>query len=183
MIWISILSLIFFGVLFFIMFKHFSGGNLQLINNVNAQLNSIRSELNERLKETTQSLLNTHDSVGKRLDSATDVMGKVQSSLGELKVTQQHLSEKMKDISSLQDLLKPPQIRGGIGEVLLENILIQIFGDRKEFYQFQYLFKSGEKVDAIIRIGDLIVCIDAKFPLESFQRMMAKASRNMRSSL
>ena len=177
MIWISAFLLVVFSALVFIMFKHFSRDNSQLINNVNVQLNSMRSELNERLKETTQSVTNTRDVIDRKLEGNTDVIGKLQTSLGKLEAQNEQLSEKMKDISSLQDLLKPPQVRGGIGEVLLENILTQIFGDHKEFYQTQYKFKSGEAVDAIIQAAkDTIICIDAKFPLESFQRMIADTS-------
>jgi DNA recombination protein RmuC len=37
----------------------------------------------------------------------------------------------------------------------------------------QYGFRSGERVDAALKLGDRIVAVDAKFPLESCQRMLA----------
>jgi len=41
----------------------------------------------------------------------------------------------------------------------------------KDQYQLQYQFKSGEKVDAVVKLRDgLLVPIDAKFPLENFRR-------------
>lgn len=36
----------------------------------------------------------------------------------------------------------------------------------------QYGFRSGEKVDAVVRLGDSWVPVDAKFPLENFKRML-----------
>src|SRR5204863_8911204 len=43
-----------------------------------------------------------------------------------------------------------------------------------------HAFRSGEKVDAAIRIGERIVPIDAKFPLENFRRMLGEADEAQR---
>ncbi|MCX5657991.1 MAG: DNA recombination protein RmuC, partial [Candidatus Omnitrophica bacterium] len=75
-----------------------------------------------------------------------------------------------KDISSLQELLRQPKFRGEVGEFFLENILSQIIP--KGYFELQYIFKSGNKVDAIIRIGENMVAVDAKFPLDSFRRII-----------
>jgi DNA anti-recombination protein RmuC len=119
------------------------------------QLNSLREDLNSRLQETGKTLQDTHKTVGERLEGITGVIGNViggvQSTLGKMMETDKQLYEKIKDLSSLQDMLRPPQVRGGIGETLLGNIISQVFGEHKEFYQFQYQFKSGEQVDAVIR--------------------------------
>jgi DNA recombination protein RmuC len=40
-----------------------------------------------------------------------------------------------------------------------------------EAYSLQYGFKSGERVDAVIR-ADRLVPIDAKFPLDNFERLV-----------
>jgi DNA recombination protein RmuC len=73
-----------------------------------------------------------------------------------------------KDIASIQDLLRPPQIRGGLGEMTLNNILSELLP--RQNFEEQYRFRNGVIVDAIIKIGDRIVPIDSKFPLESFER-------------
>src|SRR6185436_14613111 len=53
---------------------------------------------------------------------------------------------------------------------ILKDIISQMFP--KNSFHLQYSFKSGEKVDAAIKTDAGILCIDSKFPMENFQRMM-----------
>ena len=104
--------------------------------------------------------------------------------LGQLSEATQNMLEVGKTITSLEDLLKPPKLRGGMGETLLAELLNQILP--KEFVEFQYAFKSGEKVDAVIHLGDALVPVDSKFPLENFRKLVAstdnKEADNLRKS-
>src|SRR5262249_25534254 len=45
----------------------------------------------------------------------------------------------------------------------------------------QHGFRSGERVDAAIRLGERLVPVDAKFPLEDFRRMLDAADDEARS--
>ena len=144
-------------------------------------LNNLRTELNERLKETQQALLNTHQAVGERLDNATRVFGEVSTSLGKLDAASKRVIEVGENISSLQELLRAPKFRGEIGETFLSNLLTQVF-PKKESFQLQYQFKNGDTVDAIIRIGNNFVPVDAKFPLENFKRMIDSPNEEEKKS-
>jgi len=144
-------------------------------------LNNLRRELNERLKETQQALLNTHQAVGERLDNATRVFGEVSTSLGKLDAASKRVIEVGENISSLQELLRAPKFRGEIGETFLSNLLTQVF-PRKESFQLQYQFKNGDTVDAVIRIGNNFVPVDAKFPLENFKRMIDSPNEEEKKS-
>ncbi len=81
------------------------------------------------------------------------------------------VQEVMKEISSFQEFFKSPKIRGQWGEASLIHILSEYFP--KELYQAQYLFSSGEQVDAVLRLPNKkIISIDAKFPFDNFRRMV-----------
>ncbi len=145
------------------------------------QLKRINENLASHLKDSLAVIQEANKNVGVRLDSATKVVGDVKEHLGRLEKANQQLYEIGKDISSLQDLLRAPKIRGGVGEYILENLLKQILP--QEYFKLQYEFKNKERVDAVIRFGEGIVPVDAKFPLENFKRMIEAKEENRKAAL
>jgi DNA recombination protein RmuC len=131
----------------------------------------ISSQVNERLNQMNQSLQEANKIIGQGLGSATNVFGNVEEQLGRLQETNRQIFEISKDISSLQELLRVPKLRGQIGETFLENLLSQVLP--KDYYQIQYRFRSSDTVDAVIRLGEKMVPVDAKFSLENFQKFLA----------
>ncbi len=73
-------------------------------------------------------------------------------------------------VTEVQQLLRVPRLRGMLGELWLEELLRQVFPTG--YYELQYSFKSGERVDAVIRLGGRLVPVDSKFPLEDYQRLL-----------
>jgi DNA recombination protein RmuC len=143
-----------------------------------AMVLKISNQVNERLNQMNQSLQEANKSIDQKLASATGIFGGVQKQLGKLEATNIQILDVSKNISSLQDLLRAPKFRGEMGETLLENLLAQVLP--KEYFQTQYRFKSGDTVDAVIRLGDKIVPVDAKFSLENFQRMVSATDEAQR---
>jgi len=125
----------------------------------------------QRLKEQGDAL---SKAVGERIDGTIKVFGELKERLGELTQRTKDIQEVGKNISSLQEILRSPKPRGGLGEILLERLLADSLP--VDFYDLQYKFRNGETVDAVVRIGGNLVPIDAKFPLEDFERMVAAES-------
>lgn len=86
-------------------------------------------------------------------------MADVQKSLGEM-------SEVGRGIKSLQDFLASPKLRGGLGEEILGQMIGETFP--KNAFHLQYQFKSGVKVDAVLKTDAGLLCIDSKFPTQEF---------------
>jgi DNA recombination protein RmuC len=143
------------------------------VQSIQRQLGQVLGHVNDRLKENADVLNTTQQSLGERLDNAARVVGQVQRILGGLEEANRKIYEVGKDIASLQEILRAPKLRGGLGEFLLEDLLGQILPS--QHFSIQYAFRSGEKVDAVIKLGSCVVPVDAKFPLENFKRMLEAA--------
>ena len=146
---------------------------------INQHLGQVLNSVNERLKENSEILHKTQQTLGERLDRAAQVVGHVQKSLGGLEEANRKIYEVGKDIASLQEILRAPKLRGGLGEFFLGDLLAQILP--ADHFQLQFAFKSGEKVDAVIMLGGAFVPVDAKFPLENFKRIMEGATEEDKS--
>ena len=104
------------------------------------------------------------------MQATTGAIGDMNRSLGEIRTRGERLEEFGKAINEIGSLLKPPQMRGMTGEVLLEKMLSDMLPSGA--YQMKYSFRSGDQVDAIIKFREFILPIDSKFPLDSFRRML-----------
>ena len=143
------------------------------------QLSQIRSEVKQQLQNVTSQLTDTTGQIGKRLDAAANVISDVKKEIGGLSQASKQIFDVGKDISKLSEILKAPKARGILGELSLENLLGQILP--QEYYEIQYMFKSGEKVDAVVKLGQKLVPIDAKYVLAKFNRITEAAGEEERN--
>ncbi len=141
--------------------------SFQLINQWNSDL---RQVIDQKLHQNIEAIQLSHKTMGERLDHTAQVVGAVQGQLGELGQASARILEVGKDIASLQDILRAPKLRGGLGEIFLNDLLAQMLPQAN--YQLQYEFSSKQKVDAVIKLGSHLVPVDAKFPLENFRKML-----------
>jgi len=126
-------------------------------------LRNLNTDVSRFFKDANQEL-------GTRLETATRAVTNVHEHLGRLEESQQRLHDVGKDIAGLQDLLRVPKMRGGIGELFLEALLNQTMP--RDFFTLQYEFKNNARVDAVVRFGQGLVPVDAKFPLENFRKII-----------
>src|SRR6185369_1888196 len=102
----------------------------------------------------------TNKAINERLDNAARVIGAVTKELGQM----QQIG---KSLSYVQDFLLSAKKRGTIGEQIMEEMLKQSLPPH--MYSLQYRFRSGEIVDAIIKLGDRILAMDSKFSMENYR--------------
>ena len=77
------------------------------------QLRTINEQVNQQLLLVNQQLQSSSGQIGQRLDSAREVISKVSERLGELSKTSEQIHEVGKNIATLQEILRPPKLRGG----------------------------------------------------------------------
>lgn len=73
-------------------------------------------------------------------------------------------------LAELHRSMVVPATRGAVGETLLAQLLQNWLPQAA--YQLQYGFRNGARADAVIRMGNSLVAVDAKFPLEAISRSM-----------
>ena len=102
-----------------------------------ATLASVRDELHQFRTEMTGQMGQVGSGVQQQLQHVTQVVGAVQGKLGELGQATQRVFDVGRDIAGLEQILKSPKVRGGLGEILLENLLAQVLPGH---YALQHAF-------------------------------------------
>ncbi len=160
--------------------EQMSDGLAKNISQLTQQQDAINTQLRGITDQVNRQLQSSSGEINKRLDNAARVIGDVQKNIGELSEASKRIFEVGKDISTLQEILQPPKLRGGVGEQFLGELLSQILPN--EFFTLQYSFSSGERVDAVVRLGGKLVPIDSKFPLDNFKRIIECKSEEERKT-
>lgn len=131
------------------------------------KLEKMRVTVDEKLQSTLEKRL------GQSFKLVSERLEQVQRGLGEM----QGLAS---DVGDFKRVLTNVKTRGTWGEVQLENLLDQIF--IKDHYEKQVMLSptSRDSVDFAIKLPDkgsshgfIYLPIDAKFPLEDYQRLVA----------
>lgn len=148
-----------------------------------SQLSAQRSDLQQRIDAMDQRLgqqvNSVQQSVVQSLSSSSQTLQQVTERLAGIDSAAKRIIDEVgPGISALQDVLKPPALRGGFGETLLEQLLSDVLP--RETYVLQHQFRSGERVDAAIRLPEGLVPVDSKFPLEGLGRLLSAQSAEER---
>ena len=171
---IIILIIVGFSLLFFFLNRKLSSlapqesdkTLLEWLKTMQQSLETTNRTLNESMQSNSTTMVRTlqenSKQLNERLDKAAEVIRDVGKEVGQM-------SEIGRNMRELQDFLKSPKLRGNIGEQVLKDLIAQIFP--KNHFHLQYTFASGEKVDAAIQTDAGILPIDAKFPMENFQKL------------
>jgi DNA recombination protein RmuC len=137
----------------------------------------LQTQLDALREQLTTSLSGNRMEIDRRLEETNRVVGDVRRGLGEVDRQVRAVSAAARDLRGLQELLRSPTARGGMGEFLLNELLEQVLP--RAHFELQHEFAGGERVDAVLRLGDGLVPVDAKFPLENFRRLrQAGAEQN-----
>lgn len=137
------------------------------------QLNALQQRLDAFGENVSNTLRDSADKMNTRLDNAAKVVGDLREKVGQI-------HEVGKAAAELVNIMRAPKLRGGMGELFLGDLLGQILPP--EHYRLQHPFKSGEKVDAAICIGERFVPVDAKFPYENFRRVVEAGTEAERAT-
>jgi DNA recombination protein RmuC len=126
-------------------------------------LGGIEEKVDRRLDGLDGRLLTSQQSAGQ---TATQIVER----LTKLDGTAAQMLHQANNLARLEQALRPPKARGGFGEILLGKLLADTLP--ADAYQLQFTFRSGERVDAVIKASERLLPVDSKFPLDNFERLV-----------
>lgn len=144
--------------------------------NLTQQIGLVTQSVQKTTEQLNQQLSAQTNTIGTRLDTAAKVIGDLQKSQGQLLQATEDMKQLGASVGQLELLLKAPKLRGGLGELMLEDLLRQVLP--AALFATQYRFRNGNTVDAIVKTANGIIPIDSKFPLENFRKMVETTSES-----
>jgi len=142
--------------------------------NVQTSLEAVRSDMGNRLDANASAMSQTSKTVNDRMANVQTAFASLQEQVGAMSEQARQIAEVSKGLGDLERIFSAPKLRGGVGEMQLENLLSQVFA--REQYEVQYRFSSGDIADALVHLPQGDVVIDSKFSLENFRRMASAPS-------
>lgn len=130
-----------------------------LTQQTNTQLKEISGQVEKRLTEGFEKTNATFHDVIKRLALIDEAQKKITELSG--------------NVVSLQEILADKRSRGAFGEVQLNALVRNVMPE--QHISFQHTLSTGARVDCMLFLPEPTgnIAIDAKFPLESYQRMVS----------
>ncbi len=135
---------------------------------VDRRFDELRRSMETRVESVENRLATGQKSVADHLGQSGHLLQELGERLGRLHEASQKIEKLAGDVTRLEDLLKPPKLRGTLGEMFLEQALGQVLPPGA--FAMQHPLGDGVLVDAAVFLQDRIVPIDSKFPLENFRR-------------
>ena len=154
--------------------------------NKNSQDNS--KELESKLESFIEAFkLTSAENLNKQLQDSkqdqknmeirfSETINKLTKELEKIKGTNEQVLTFANQMKTLEKILGNQKQRGILGEIQLENLLANVLPP--ELFQMQYSFNNGEAVDAVIKVGEFIIPIDAKFSLDNYNKMIESSDEN-----
>lgn len=128
-----------------------------LSDQVRQQLQQLTQQVNQQLHQGFEKTSTTFSDIIKRLTVIDEAQKKI--------------TELSSHVVSLQDVLSDRKARGAFGEVQLSNLIANMIP--ATHYRMQYTLSNQKRADCILFLpqptGNIV--IDAKFPLETYQKM------------
>ena len=144
-----------------------------------------RREIQERLDTISKTInvfqKSSSDDMQKRFDVTRKIIVDLTEKLKEIEGTNKQVLSFAQQIKTLEKILGNQKQRGILGEIQLENLLANVLPP--ELFTMQYKFANGDTVDAVIRVGDFLIPVDAKFSLDNYNRMIETNDESIISDL
>lgn len=151
----------------------------KLTKSLNDEVTKITEKVDAKFIDINQKI---EEKIYQGFKTTTQTVENVVEKLALLEQAQKNIQELSGQVVTLNNVLSNNQSRGKFGEFQLSAILHQVFGETREIYELQTDLKvkgrDTVRPDAQIHLPEPnhLVCIDAKFPFQSYQKIFDRQS-------
>jgi DNA recombination protein RmuC len=158
-------------VLILLLKRHPSDLSARFDASLKEQFLAFQSDIHTELNTTREEVVRSKDLISEHTIKTIDTIKEMGETIHKI-IQQQEEAQKLGE--SLKDILQVPKLRGSYGEVVLEEMLERILP--KGIWERQYSIAGREQVDAVVKIKDVVIPIDAKFPRDDYRRYLDSPS-------
>ena len=173
-------------------FEQLKRNSTQLISeNIDKGIKDLRQDLDRSLKQQSEQINKSISSLTESTDTRLkEISGQVEKRLTEgfektnqtfsdvikrlalIDDAQKKITELSTNVVSLQEILNDKRSRGAFGEIQLQSLVSNIMPE--SHYSMQQKLSNDKIADCVLSLPEPTgkIAIDAKFPLESYKKMM-----------
>lgn len=194
---LSLIILGMFGILIF-MFKKLQSlekpkDDANLFMLLQQQMQDLNKTMSERMTETNHTMRETQQHLHKTIQEqfgqnthiiqnitgqSNKMIAEITEKLTNLDKTNQQVIGFSEQLSNLEKVLKHQKQRGNLGEAGLKLVLENILPPSA--FTLQHQFPDNDVVDAAIFTKEGIICVDAKFSLDNYERLIHEEDETQR---
>jgi DNA recombination protein RmuC len=148
--------------------------------NINKEINDSFNTMNDKMDKKLDNMNEkVHERIDQNFEKTNKTFMSVLERLSKIDEAQKKIDSLSTNIVSLESILSDKKTRGIFGEVNLNNILSNVFGEKNDkLYHIQYKMPNDTIADSVVfapaPLG--MIAIDSKFPLENYRLMVDKNS-------
>ncbi len=149
----------------------------QIVDTLKVNAEATNKQVDKLTQQTELRLKEISGQVEKRLtegfEKTTATFQDVVKRLALIDEAQKKITELSSNVVNLQEILADKRSRGAFGEVQLSALISNVLPEQS--YTLQYSFPNNVRADCVLFLPEPsgTICIDAKFPLENYQQMVA----------
>ncbi|GKY86777.1 DNA recombination protein RmuC [Sinisalibacter aestuarii] len=162
----------------------------QMVQTMEARLAEVQRQMQDRLHDNAMRSARSLNEMQERMNETlkgsavktTASLTQLQERLATIDKAQENITRLSGDVLSLQDILSNKQRRGMFGEIQLNDIVSKALPS--DSYTLQATLSNGKRADCLIHLpnppGPIV--IDAKFPLEAFEKLAAAETKESQAA-
>jgi len=155
------------------------------LKQVHEEMENIKEEMKGSLEKNLDFLQKqsaaTAGMMQRQTTDTAKIVQEVTSKLEKLEATNKQVVGFTDQRQNWEKVLTSSKNRGSLGEASLELILSNILPPQA--YEMQYRFENGETVDAVVKIKNKILPVDAKFSLDNYRRILSEVNEEKKKEL